>query len=127
MDETEGQQEGRETQELPSEGMVDMSILTNTEVDTGEEEAGRDYDSNNSVMPRGSQNTTMYARRIYGFDGAVSKLAHQKKSKSPGEPTSEGTSGPAHGGDTTMDEAGTEIGLPLPPPIGGRAAGAEGE
>ena len=105
--------------------MVDMSILANTEVDMGEEEAGRDYDSDNSVMSRGLQDTTMYAKRIYGFNGAVSKLAHQKVSKSPGEPTSEGTSGPAHGGDTTMDEAGTGSGSSLPPPIGGRAAGAE--
>ena len=82
MNETKGHQEKRQAQEFLSEGMVDMSILANTEVNKGEEEAGRDYDSDNSVMSRGSQNTTMYAKRIYGFNGAVSKLVHQKESKS---------------------------------------------
>ena len=51
--------------------MVDMSILDEVQVYGGEEVAGRDYNSDNSAMSRGSQNTTLFAARIYGFEAAV--------------------------------------------------------
>ena len=124
MDTSGGQREGREAQELLGEGMVDMSILDKAQVYGGEEVAGRDYDSDNSAMSRGSQNTTLFAARIYGFDAAVAKVATQKQKQSPGGPSNEGTPGPAHGGDTAAETAGAATGPPLPPPSAGREAGA---
>ena len=62
---------GREAQELLSEGLVDMSILKGGDIGVGEKEVGKDYDSDNSDISRGSRDTRMYQNRIYGFKGAV--------------------------------------------------------
>ena len=78
-------------------------------------------------MSRGSQNTTLFAARIYGFDAAVAKVATQKQKQSPGGPSNKGTPGPAHGGDTAAATAGDVTGPPLPPPGAGRDAGAMSE
>ena len=104
--------------------MVDMSILDEAQMYGGEEVAGRDYDSDNSAMSRGSQNTTLFAARIYGFDAAVAKVAAQKQKQSPGGLSDKEPFGLARGGDTAAETAGAATGSPLPPPGTGREAGA---
>ena len=47
LDIESGELDGREAQELLSEGLVDMSILKGEGSEVGEEEAGKDYDSDN--------------------------------------------------------------------------------
>ena len=60
-----------------------MSILKGEDVDTGGEVAGRGYDSEDSDMTRGSQDTVMYKNRIYGLKAAAKMKAAQEKSKRP--------------------------------------------
>ena len=42
LDIKSGDPDGREAQELLSEGLVDMSILKGEDIEVGEEEAGKD-------------------------------------------------------------------------------------
>jgi len=125
LDVSSGDQEGREVQELLSEGLVDMSILKGGDVDTGKEVTGRGYDSDDSDMTRGSQNTTMYQNRIFGLKAAAKRKAAQENSKRPEGQGDVPPSSPAHGGDTAAEKAGSGTGLP--PPQSGAGCGAEAE
>ena len=125
LDVSSGDQEGREVQELLSEGLVDMSILKGEDIDAGGEEAGRGYDSEDSDMTRGSQDTVMYKNRIYGLKAAAKMKAAQEKSKRPEGQGSAPPSGPAHGGDTAAVNAGSRTGSPPPQPGAGCEAEAE--
>ena len=60
LDVKSGDPDGREAQELLREGLVDMSIVKGEDIEVGEEQAGKDYDSDDSDMTRGSQDTRMY-------------------------------------------------------------------
>ena len=122
MEPTSDKQEGREVQELLSKDMVDMSILTKGNVDTGGEEAGRNYDSDNSIMPQRSQNTEIYINKIFGFKNAV-KMATQNKSTSPGGPASEVHPSPANDRDIAKDKTSSTTGSPLTRPEEGYALG----
>ena len=114
LDIESGDPDGREAQELLSEGLVDMSILKGEDIEVGEEQTGKDYDSNDSDMSRGSQDTRMYQNRIYGLKGAAMKMAAQNKSESPGGKDTESHPGPAHGGDNVVEQAGSSTGFPSP-------------
>ena len=59
LDIKSGDPDGREAQELLSEGLVDMSILKGEDIEVREEQAGKDYASDDSDMSRGSQDTRM--------------------------------------------------------------------
>ena len=56
----------------------------------------------------------MYQNRIYGLKGAAKKMAAQNKSESPEGKDTESPSGPAHGGDTVEEGAGSTTWSPLP-------------
>ena len=71
LDIESGNPDGQETQELLSERLVDMSILKGKDIEVGEEEAGKDYNSDDSDMSKGSQDTRMYQDRIYGLNSAT--------------------------------------------------------
>ena len=114
LDIKNGDPDGRDAQELLREGLVDMSILQGEDIEVGEEEAGKDYDSDDSDMSRGSQDIRMYQNRIYGLKGAAIKMTAQNKSESPGGKDTEPHPGPAHGGDTVVEQAGSSTGSPSP-------------
>ena len=62
---------------------------------------------------------------IYGLKGAAKKMAAQNKSNSPGGKENESHPGPAHGGDTAAEQAGSSTGSPSPE--SGADSGAEAE
>ena len=109
-----GDPDGREAQELLREGLVDMSIVKGEDIEAGQEKAGKDYDSDDSDMTRGSQDTRMYQNRIFGLKGAAKKMAAQNKSERPGGKADEPHPGPARDGDTAAEEAGSSTGPPSP-------------
>ena len=125
LDVKSGDPDGREAQELLREGLVDMSIVKGEDIEVGEEQAGKDYDSDGSGMTRGSQDTRMYQNRIFGLKGAAREMAAQNKSERPGGKDNEPHPGPAHGGDTAAEQAGSSTGSPSPE--SGAVSGAEAE
>ena len=112
LDVESGDSDGREAQELLHEGLVDMSIAKCEDIEVGEEQAGKDYDSDDSDMTRGSQDTRMYQNRIFGLKGAAKKMAAQNESERPGGKADEPHPGPARNGDTAAEVAGPLTGSP---------------
>ena len=104
---------------------MDISILKGEDIEVGEEQAGKDYDSDDSDMSRGSQDTRMYQNRVFGLKGAAKEMAAQNKSERPGGKDNESHPGPAHGGNTVAEHAGSSTGSPLPE--SGADSGAEAE
>ena len=67
----------------------------------------------------------MYQNRIFVLKGAAKKMAAQNKSERPGGKDNESHPGPAHGGDTVAEQAGSSTGSPSPE--SGADSGAEAE
>ena len=91
-----------------------MSIVKGEDIEAGQEKAGKDYDSDDSDMTRGSQDTRMFQNRIFGLEGAAKKMAAQNKSERPGGEAEGPTPDPARDGDTAAEEAGSSTGSPSP-------------
>ena len=91
-----------------------MSIVKGEDIEAGQEKAGKDYDSDDSDMTRGSQDTRMYQNRIFGLEGAAKKMAAQNKSERPGGKADEPYPGPGRDGDTATEVAGSSTGSPSP-------------
>ena len=68
--------------EAIDEGLLDLSILDNTNFKREEKDAGKYYERNVNNISRNLMNTQMYKAKILGFDAAAQKQVPQKQRSS---------------------------------------------